>query len=254
MKIWCAIGDSFTYLNDHLDETGYRLHKGYVSRTLEKIMPELGTVHVINRGINGAATENFLDAAFPSADFYTILLGTNDWFSFKTPCGTKEDFDGQRPGTIVGNLACIIRNIRKTSTSPVIVMNPVERSDFIYILDHQHIDHGSYAPEAGQKLSDVAGAIFSCVHGERVYPINLHDRSGFTVANAVKFQRKRVNGKETDLAYPDYIGVPYDPDKDEYPYPEQAIGMTYDGLHPSDEGADIIAGILAEEILKVIYK
>lgn len=250
MKIWCAIGDSFTYLNDHLDETGYRLHKGYVTRTVEKLEPKIGPVRVINRGINGAATENFLDMSFPEADFYTILLGTNDWFSFKTPCGTKEDFDGMRSGTILGNLACIIENIRKVSASPIFVMNPVERSDFIYCLDHHHIDHGSYAPEAGQNLSDVAAAIFSCVSGEHVYPVNLHDRSGITVANAVKFQRKRVNGKETDLPYPDYIGVPYDPDLDEYPYPPEAIGLTYDGLHPSDKGADIIAGILSSEILE----
>ena len=27
MTAWCAIGDSFTYLNDHLDETGIREHK-----------------------------------------------------------------------------------------------------------------------------------------------------------------------------------------------------------------------------------
>lgn len=250
MKTWCAIGDSFTYLNDHLDETAYRLHKGYVTRTAEKLEPVLGAVKVDNRGINGAATENFLDAEFAPADFYTILLGTNDWFSFKTPCGGQEDFDAGKPGTILGNLACIIGNIRKVSSSPVFVMNPVERSDFIYVLDHHHIDHGSYAPEAGQKLSDVAAAIYSCVHGDDVHPINLHDASGFTLENVVKFQRKRVGGITKDLAYPEYIGVPYDPDKDEYPYPPEAIGMTYDGLHPSDKGADIIAGILAEKIIK----
>ena len=249
MKKWCAIGDSFTYLNDHLDETGYRLHKGYVTRTAEKLEPVMGKIRVDNRGINGAATEEFLDACFEPADFYTILLGTNDWFSHRIPCGTKEDFDAKRAGTILGNLGCILANIRGVSSSPVFVMNPVERSDFIYILDHHHIDHGSYAPEAGQKLSDIAAAIYSCVHGEDVHTINLHDKSGFTLENVVKFQRKRVDGVETDLPYPDYISVPYDPDKDEYPYPPEAISMTYDGLHPSDEGAEIIAGILADAVL-----
>ena len=37
---WCAIGDSFTYLNDHLDETLFRLHKGYLTRIQEKL-PQL---------------------------------------------------------------------------------------------------------------------------------------------------------------------------------------------------------------------
>jgi hypothetical protein len=29
---WVAIGDSITYLNDHLDETGNRVTKGYMTR------------------------------------------------------------------------------------------------------------------------------------------------------------------------------------------------------------------------------
>ncbi len=29
---WVAIGDSITYLNDHLDETGNRVTKGYLTR------------------------------------------------------------------------------------------------------------------------------------------------------------------------------------------------------------------------------
>ena len=37
---WCAIGDSFTYLNDHLDETLFRLKKGYLTRILDKL-PDL---------------------------------------------------------------------------------------------------------------------------------------------------------------------------------------------------------------------
>lgn len=37
---WAAIGDSFTYLNNHLDETGYRVSKGYLTRIQERI-PEL---------------------------------------------------------------------------------------------------------------------------------------------------------------------------------------------------------------------
>ena len=32
MLNWCAIGDSLTYLNDHLDETGHYVTRGYLSR------------------------------------------------------------------------------------------------------------------------------------------------------------------------------------------------------------------------------
>jgi hypothetical protein len=32
--IWVAIGDSITYLNNHLDETGHRVTKGYLSRVV----------------------------------------------------------------------------------------------------------------------------------------------------------------------------------------------------------------------------
>src|ERR1700722_15012703 len=34
---WVAIGDSITYLNDHLDETGHRLTKGYLTDVVERL-------------------------------------------------------------------------------------------------------------------------------------------------------------------------------------------------------------------------
>ena len=48
-KQWVAIGDSITYLNDHPEETGNRVTKGYMTRVVEKL-PELD---FINRGRNG---------------------------------------------------------------------------------------------------------------------------------------------------------------------------------------------------------
>ncbi len=46
---WVALGDSITYLNDHLDETGNRLTKGYMTQFTEKF-PD---VQYINQGHNG---------------------------------------------------------------------------------------------------------------------------------------------------------------------------------------------------------
>ncbi|HCC52858.1 MAG TPA: SGNH/GDSL hydrolase family protein, partial [Porphyromonadaceae bacterium] len=34
---WVAIGDSITYLNDHADETGHRVKKGYLTRVTEML-------------------------------------------------------------------------------------------------------------------------------------------------------------------------------------------------------------------------
>ncbi len=250
-RIWCAIGDSFTYLNDHLDETGYRLKKGYLTRTLTKL-PE--KVRLINIGINGSATTDWLDKQIPKADFYTILLGTNDWFRRHTPLGSRTDYEQVRQGTILGNLACLIQKIHAVRPgAPVFVMNPVERGDFVYISNVQNTAHGSYREENGVTLKEVAATIYRTVRGRDIVPIDLHTRSGFTPANAVRFKRLRRNGIITNVPYPDYIDIPCHPETDPYPYPEDAAFMTYDGLHPSDQGSEIIASILADEISRKIF-
>ena len=75
MTEWTAIGDSFTYLNDHPDETGYRMSRGYLSRIADRI-PEL---RLHNAGINGSTFADWIRQPIPKADLYTVLLGTNDW-------------------------------------------------------------------------------------------------------------------------------------------------------------------------------
>jgi lysophospholipase L1-like esterase len=47
-----------------------------------------------------------------------------------------------------------------------------------------------------------------------------------------------------------YTLVPYNPEKEEYPYPTDAIWMTFDGLHPSDLGNAVIS----KKIVKVMKK
>src|SRR5690349_16022236 len=46
---WVAIGDSITYLNEHQNETGNRVTKGYMTRVTER----LPYIHYINQGHNG---------------------------------------------------------------------------------------------------------------------------------------------------------------------------------------------------------
>ena len=62
----------------------------------------------------------------------------------------------------------------------------------------------------------------------------------------IKFKRLKdpQTGQYRNYVYPDFIGVPFNPQTDEYPYPVEAMNMTYDGLHPSDKGHERIAELL----------
>src|SRR3546814_14290065 len=68
-----------------------------------------------------------------------------------------------------------------------------------------------------------------------------------TQKNMVRFKRLQdtATGNYRDYTYPAYTDIPFDPEKDAYPYPSEAADMTYDGLHPSDKGNQVIAGMLA---------
>jgi lysophospholipase L1-like esterase len=59
----------------------------------------------------------------------------------------------------------------------------------------------------------------------------------------VHFKRLRdpQTGGYRNYPYPAYTSIPFHPDADEYPYPAEAIDMTFDGLHPSDKGNTEIA-------------
>lgn len=244
MQTWCAIGDSFTYLNDHLDETGNIVARGYLSRTLDKLPP----LRLVNLGINGSTTRDWLTAPLAPADVYTILLGTNDWHQ-GIPLGDRAAFCAGEPGTILGNLGNLLRRIRALAPAArVLVCNPVERSDFVYLFDPYNNAQGSYAPEHGQTLADVARAIFDACRAEGISALDLHGRSGITPETAVHFKRVRTADGVRDLPYPDYAGLPFDPEKDPYPYPPEARALTYDGLHPTDEGNEILAALLAEAL------
>lgn len=239
---WCAIGDSFTYLNDHLDETGNRLRKGYLTRVCERF-PNL---ICINKGVNGSTTQDWLKEEIPEADLYTILLGTNDWKQGR-PLGNQRDYELRRTGSILGNIGDLvgrIRNVRPDAS--IFIMNPVERADFVYINDPHNNFHGSYAPNEGQWLRDIAKGIFENCKGENIFTLDLYNQSGFDQNNLIKYKKIHLDGGYKLLPYPEYIGLLYNPDLDEYPYPTEAIASTYDGLHPSDKGSDRIASILAD--------
>ena len=247
-KRWIAIGDSFTYLNDHPDETGGRVTKGYLDRVMEQV-PDLD---LINIGINGSTTMSWLAVNIPKGDLYTIMLGTNDWRQL-VPIGQTEDMEQAVPGTILGNLGVFLKRIYKQNPGArVIICTPVERGDFVYINDANNNAHNSSLPEEnGVYLKEIASAIRGACDTLGLECVDLHEESGFSVENVVRFKHVKTPEGYQDLPWPAYADYPFDP-ADEYPYPKEACGLTYDGLHPSDEGNQVIADLLAARIQKIL--
>jgi lysophospholipase L1-like esterase len=250
---WVAIGDSITYLNEHPGETGNRVTKGYMTRVAEK----LPYVRYINQGHNGwtsgGIAENFDKLGVVKADVYSVFLGTNDWWQGR-PIGTLADYEHNTGNqTVYGSFRIIINKLRSLNASAgIILITPMQRGDFVYIADMNNNAYGSYKEKNGQWLSQFAEAILLIGKKEKIPVVDLFNRSGITLENMVKYKRLKdpQTGEYKNYSYPAYIDIPFDPATDEYPYPAGAANMTYDGLHPSDKGNAVIAGMLAKQLKK----
>ena len=241
---WVAIGDSITYLNDHLDETDHRITKGYMTLVTEKF----SQVKYINQGHNGWTSINIADKIesleLEKADVYTVFLGTNDWWHGK-PLGTLADYKENNGSTTVYGAFRIITNKLKqlNKKAKIILITPMQRGDFVSIGNPTNNAYGSYREKNGQTLEQFANAILEIGRLEKFPVVDLYHDEELTLENMVHFKRLKnpATGDYHDYIYPDYTTIPFDPEKDDYPYPEEAIHMTYDGLHPSDKGYEIIA-------------
>lgn len=248
---WVAIGDSITYMNEHLDETGNRLTKGYLTDVAERI----DYVHYVNEGRNGWTTEGYAKAIsnlnIPKGDVYSVFLGTNDWWQGHR-IGVWADYqNGTGDGTIYGSMRVLIDKIRSLNKSaPIILITPMPRADFVYIHDYNNNAYGSYKAKNGQTLEQVAEAIVDIGRHEGFATVDLYHEKKLAVPHLVRFKRLKdtVTGAYRNFPYPEYIGVPFNARADEYPYPVEAVDMTYDGLHPSDAGCKVIA----EKLIRVL--
>jgi lysophospholipase L1-like esterase len=250
-KSWLALGDSITYLNDHLDETGHRVTKGY----LTNVASALPHIHYVNKGYNGwtagDVAQRIDTLGLTRADIYTVFLGTNDWWRGRA-VGSIEDYTGNSGNeTFFGSFRIIIDHLKALNPeSRIILLTPMQRVDFVYLGNFRNNAYGSYRAKDGQTLADFADAIIAIGQVEKLKVIDLYNDSGMKHENLVKFKRLKdpATGVYKQYQYPEYVDVPFDPATDEYPYPPDAIDMTYDGLHPSDKGYQVIANLLVQEL------
>jgi len=244
---WVAIGDSITYLNDHADETGNRVTKGYLALITEKF-PH---IQYVNQGHNGWTSVNIAEKieslGLIKADVYSLFLGTNDWWQGR-PLGTLSDYE-QNTGTetVYGAFRIITAKLKQLNKkAKIILITPMQRGDFVQVHNAKNNAYGSYKLKKEQSLEQFANAIVEIAKLEKFPVVDLYHNSGITMENMVNFKRLKdpQTGEYKNYTYPAYTKIPFDPEKDEYPYPPDAINMTYDGLHPSDKGNEVIADML----------
>jgi lysophospholipase L1-like esterase len=251
---WVAIGDSITYINDHPDESGNRITKGYMTRVTEK----LPHIHYTNKGYNGwtaiKIATDIEKLGIQRADIYSIFLGTNDWWSSK-PLGTFADYENHTgTSTVYGAFRVIINKLRAlNSKAGIVLITPMQRVDFVYFNNFKNNAYGSYKAKDGQYLEDFANAVNTIAQYEHIAVVDLYHKKGMDHSQLVRFKRLKdpQSGEYKNYPYPNFIGVPFDPARDEYPYPKESINITYDGLHPSDKGYEMIAESLAKILKKI---
>ena len=250
---WVAIGDSITYLNEHLDETGNRITKGYMTRVVER----LPYVHYTNQGHNGwtsgGIAKEIENLGLVKADMYSVFLGTNDWWSGR-PLGRLADYQNNTGNTTVyGSFRIIINKLRSLNPqAPIVLITPMQRVDFVYLTNMKNNAYGSYKAKNGQYLEAFANAIDSIGRFENLPVVDLYHMKSLQARKLVNYKRLKdpQTGTYTNYAYPKFIDIPFDPETDEYPYPVDAINKTYDGLHPSDKGYAVITRKLVRVMKK----
>jgi lysophospholipase L1-like esterase len=251
---WVAIGDSITYLNDHPDETGNRITKGYMTRVVDK----LPNIHFINKGFNGWTAINIATnidkLGLQKADLYTVFLGTNDWWSAK-PLGSLDDYiNNKGVATVYGAFRVIINKLHSLNEeAKIVLITPMQRVDFVYIHNFKNNAYGSYKEKNGQYLEEFANAIIAIGKQEQIPVIDLYHKKGMDHTKLVQFKRLKdsATGTYINYQYPDFIDKPFNPAIDEYPYPKESMNITFDGLHPSDKGYQMIAASLIKTFKKL---
>ncbi|MNJ95536.1 GDSL-like Lipase/Acylhydrolase [compost metagenome] len=252
-QVWTALGDSITYMNEHPEETDNRISKGYMSMVTAK----LPNLKYINQGHNGwtagGIAEKINNLDLQKSDIYSVFLGTNDWWAGR-PLGKIANYlENKGNDTFYGSYRIIVNKLRALNPeAKIILVTPMQRVDFVYLKNAKNNAWGSYKQKNGQSLSQFADAVNEIGKYEHFQVVDLFHEKQLALKHLVRFKRLKdpETGTYKNFSYPDFIDVPFDPLKDEYPYPVDAIDITYDGLHPSDKGYEIISKLLIKVIRK----
>lgn len=250
---WMAIGDSITFLNGRPEVTKNRISKGY----MDCVQAKLPYVSFVNNGHPGwtvkSIADNINNLNLVKSDIYSVFLGTNDWW-IGLPIGTFSDYKNNTGNqTVYGSYRTIVDKIRSLNDKAVIILlTPLHRTDYVDLNNPAIFIPGDYKAKDGVYLSQYADAIITIAKAEHLQLADLYYKSGITTKNAVKFRRLRdpETKQYKDYGYPEYTTIQYNPPADDYPYPPEAMGMTYDGLHPSDKGHERIAEMLVKIMKK----
>lgn len=247
---WCALGDSMTEIND-TSIVGKYITAGYLTR----VCREIPNLKYINLGKSGSTIYNTVGLSIPEADVYTIFFGQNDWNTHMA-LGTVSNFiEAKYDNTVLGSLGALIAKIKKISSSQIIVMTPIE-SGYSCGRGKSVIGVPSDTPnENGWTITDMADAIRKCLIDTDIICIDTHSLSYISKDNAVKAGYVMVDGVRTKVAYPDFLNyfdsIPSDLDTELYD--DSCAYTTYDGVHPSDLGCQILANCIVEPIRNAIY-
>lgn len=249
--VWTAIGDSITFMNEHPEEAGNRISKGYMTMVTAK----LPHIKYINQGHNGwtaaGIAEKIEELGLQKSDIYSVFLGTNDWWSSR-PLGAINDYHKNTgTGTFYGSYRIIVDKLRALNPeAKIILVTPMQRVDFVYLTNMKNNAWGSYKQKNGQSLSQFADAVNEIGKYEKFKVIDLFNDKQLGLKHLVKYKRLKdpETGTYKNFKYPAFIDVPFDPEKDEYPYPLDAMNLTFDGLHPSDKGYEIMSRLFVKAI------
>ena len=127
------------------------------------------------------------------------------------------------------------------------------RADFVYINGSKNNAWGSYKAKDGQTLEQVSDAVIAIGRQEHLKVVDLYHEKSLAAPYLVHYKHLQdpKTGEYHNYPYPDYTTIPFDPAQSEYAYPDDAIEMTYDGLHPSNQGCAVIAKKLVKVLKKI---
>ncbi|MGI5868306.1 MAG: SGNH/GDSL hydrolase family protein [Kiritimatiellia bacterium] len=165
--IWCSLGTSITWYNDHVAPS---FTKGYQTRVMEKIK----FAGFVNRGVNAGCVSSAIGGVV-SAGLYTIEHGVNDWGNCVKP-GTLADYENDTgAGTFAGGYRKVIDAIRD--------VNPEAR--IILCTPRKAYGFGNYLPatcdgrkEGGHTLKDYVEIVRAIAEKEGFVVADFHANCG----------------------------------------------------------------------------